>query len=477
MYSVLLTQAVVAFNPFSALWEGIKQVLGFIMNLIYMFFAMFGVENMALTIITFTIIIYTLLIPLTVKQQRTMKLNAVIQPEIAAIQKKYKNKKDNESMMKQNEEMQAVYKKYGSSPTGGCLTSFIQLPILLALYRVLYNVPKYVDSVNQVFVKLSESIQNTKGFEKLMTEIAPASVKFDLSGLSDSGITSKITEVLYNLQGSKWDDLAAAFPKLEGMIEDTHAHVSQINTFMFGMNIAESPSSVITSGVKAGLWGMVIVAALIPILSGVLSWLSVKVSNTASGMNQNQADGSDTMQSSLKMMNTIMPIFSVFICYSLPIGVGLYWVFSSLHRVVSYYFIGKHMEKVDVMNIVAKNVEKFNEKQQKKGLPTQRVNMKALANANVKNTEYDEQQREAREQKRKEQIERSTEYYNNSSSGAKPGSLKAKANMVAQYNERNVKGTKGSGKNNQKSNAQTDKRADAVEKPTKNGIEADGIKK
>lgn len=476
MYSVLLTQAVVAFNPFSALWEGIKQVLGFIMNLIYMFFAMFGVENMALTIITFTIIIYTLLIPLTIKQQRTMKLNAVIQPEITAIQKKYKNKKDNESMMKQNEEMQAVYKKYGSSPTGGCLTSFIQLPILLALYRVLYNVPKYVDSVNKVFVDLSEAIQNTKGFEKLMTEIAPASVKFDIAGLSDSGITSKITEVLYNLPGESWGKLSDSFPKLESLITDTHTHLNHINSFLFDMNIAESPASVITTGVKAGLWGMVIVAALIPIISGVLSWLSVKVSNTASGMNQNQTGASDSMQSSLKMMNTIMPIFSVFICYSLPIGVGLYWVFSSLHRTVSYYFIGKHMEKLDVMDIVAKNVEKFNEKQQKKGLPTQRVNMKALANANVKNTEYDEQQREAREQKRREQIERSTEYYNNSSSGAKPGSLKAKANMVAQYNERNAKGAKG-GKNNQKTNAQTDKRADAETKPVKNGIEADGIKK
>ena len=82
------------------------------------------------------------MMPLTVKQQKFSKLSAKMNPELQAIQSKYKNKKDNDSMMKMNEETKAVYKKYGVSPSGSCLQLVIQLPILWALYRVIYNFPE-----------------------------------------------------------------------------------------------------------------------------------------------------------------------------------------------------------------------------------------------------------------------------------------------------------------------------------------------
>lgn len=432
MFDVMLTQVIVAFNPFSAVWEGIKQILGWIMNIIYVFFEnVFDISNIGLSIVFFTIVVYTLLIPLTIKQQKSMKLNSVVQPEIAAIQKKYKNKNDQASMMKQNEEMQAVYKKYGTSPTGGCLTSFIQLPIMLALYNVLYNIPKYVHGVREIYSNLVSKIMGTD-YADIMAELAKSKdVKFNLEGLTDNQISEKIAEVLSRFSSADWNTLTEKLPKLKDIIASTQDSVDEINSFFGIMSIAESPSQAISQGFKNGQWLMVIIAVSIPILAGVFSWLSMKNTNTNTAAATSNEE--NPMMSSMKMMNTIMPIFSAFICYKLPIGIGIYWVVSSLYRFISQIIISKRMNKIDVNDIIKANVEKYNKKMEKRGLPTQ--NMKNIATVNTKNTQMDEKKQEDREKA----IEKSTEYYKSNNTTAKPGSLKAKANMVSQYNERNKK--------------------------------------
>ena len=120
-------------------------LLGKLLDLIYNLLANDnGIANLGLCIILFTIVVKLILFPLTFHQQKSSKINMVIQPEIQKIQKKYKDKKDQESMMRQNQEIQEVNSKYGTSMTNGCLTSFIQLPIIYALYRVIQNIPAYV---------------------------------------------------------------------------------------------------------------------------------------------------------------------------------------------------------------------------------------------------------------------------------------------------------------------------------------------
>ena len=109
----------------------IANLLGYIMDGIYRL----GVHNVALCIILFTFIVNLLLLPLTIKQQKFMKLNSIMQPELMAVQKKYKGKQDQASMQKMQMEQQAVYEKYGATPTGGCLSTIIQLPIMFALYQ------------------------------------------------------------------------------------------------------------------------------------------------------------------------------------------------------------------------------------------------------------------------------------------------------------------------------------------------------
>lgn len=429
MFDLMMSQIIVAFNPFSAVWEGIKQVLGWIMNIIYIFFEnVFDISNIGLSIVFFTIIVYSLLIPLTIKQQKSMKLNSIVQPEIAAIQKKYKNKNDQASMIKQNEEMQAVYKKYGTSPTGGCLTSFLQLPIMFALYRVLYNIPKYVDSVRVLYNNIVSEIVSNDYVSKISEFAKTKAVKFE-EGLEGSALNEKIAEVLSRFSAEDWDSLTKELPDLKNVIATTEASVNEVNSFFGVLSIAESPSQAISQGMKSGQWLMVILAVSIPLLAGLFSWLSTKTMN--SNNNAVTQDSDNPMASSMKMMNTIMPIFSAFICYTLPIGIGIYWVASSLYRIVSNILINRKMDKIDINDIIKANVEKYNKKMEKRGLPTQ--NMKTIATVKTKDVEAEAKKREERQKS----IEKSTEYYSNHT--AKPGSLKAKANMVAQYNERNKK--------------------------------------
>lgn len=358
MLELIVGQAAVAFNPFSAIWEGIKQVLGFIMNSIYLFFDLFGIADLAVCIIVFTIVVYTLLLPFTIKQQRYSKLIAVMNPEIKKITEKYKNKQDQESMLKQNEELKMVYQKYGTSPTGGCLTSFISLPILFALYRVLYNLEQYAPDIkNNSFF----------GYSKI------------------------------NIQ-------------------------------------TDSPWNFITSNIQSAFENkdilmifIMIIIFIIPLLSGLFQYLSTK---QASG-NTNSSDADNPMASSMKTMMVVMPIFSVYIGYSLPVGVGIYWSFSSLYRIVSQVIINKKMDKEGVDGLIQKNLEKVNKKRKKQGLPPQK--MTNVASTKTRNIESPKMSDEEKQKK----IQDSTDYYKNQTSN--PNSLRAKANMVSQYNERNSK--------------------------------------
>ena len=95
------------------------------MDILFRFTDTFGIMNVGLCIILFTIVMKMLMLPLTIKQQKTTKLMAVISPEVQAIQRKYKGKTDTASQQKQNVEIQAVYDKYGTSMTSGGVTTSV----------------------------------------------------------------------------------------------------------------------------------------------------------------------------------------------------------------------------------------------------------------------------------------------------------------------------------------------------------------
>lgn len=405
----------------------VAKILGWIMSVLFDFLNnVFGIQNIGISIILFTLIIYLLMMPLTVKQQKFSKMSAKMNPELQAIQKKYQNKTDNESRMAMNEEMQTVYAKYGVSPTGSCVQLLIQMPILFALYRVIMNVPAYVSGVKDVFLQLANQILAAPGGSAFIEELS-TNARLVIEG-KDYTQVNTIIDVLYKLQdtgNATWQMLIDKFPDMENLIVETRNSVDHMNYFL-GINIANSPMNIIRSALAAGSVLMIIGAVMIPVLAALTQWLNVKMMPQ-----QSSGDSNDTMNSTMKSMNMMMPLMSAFFCLTLPAGMGLYWIAGALIRGIQQWGINKYMDRLDLDEIVKKNMEKNNRLREKKGLPPQKIS--EIAKTNVKAID---KKKGMTEEERKAAMEASTNYYKNAD---KPGSLASKAAMVAKYNERTKK--------------------------------------
>ena len=272
-------------------------LLGKIMDGIYRVMDLIGIHNLGVCIILLTIVIYTLLMPLTIKQQKFSKMSAAMNPELQKVQQKYKGKNDQASMQKMQEETQLVYEKYGVSPTGGCLSMFIQFPILWAMYYVIRNIPAYVGQVKAVYTPLLTSIMAQDGWQKVMEKIGEAKPILMSASKYDYSDKNVLIDVLYKFQTSTWETLGKKLPDLQSTIDSTVDTLKSMNNFL-GLNIAETPMNLISNGVKAGAWGIVIMAVLIPVLSGLSQYLSVKLSQQTTAVTNNpQADQRSTISS------------------------------------------------------------------------------------------------------------------------------------------------------------------------------------
>ena len=401
----------------------IAKLLGWIMNAIFnLMDSLFGVQNIGLSIILFTVVVYMCMLPLTYKQQKFSKMSAKMNPEIKAVQKKYAGKQDQASMMAMQDETKAVYAKYGVSPSGSCVQLIIQMPILFALYRVIYNVPAYITSVKNAFMPLVDKLLTMDGAVEYMTEVGTA---LGVSKKLDFAAANTFVDVLNKFQASNWTDLSAKYPELSDMILSTQTEIDQMNTFL-GINIAYSPSNLL----RAGSVVLAIGAIAIPALAALTQWLNTKLMPQAAASD----DSNDTMSQSMKQMNVMMPLMSAVFCFTLPAGMGIYWIASALVRSVQQVILNKHFDKIDLDELVQKNLEKLNEKRAKQGLPPQRLNEKAIRAAQVK--PVDEEKKAAKKAATAENIKKATAYYNDN---AKPGSLASKANMVKKFEEKNAK--------------------------------------
>ena len=403
----------------------IATVLGYIMDILFRFTDTFGIMNVGLCIILFTIVMKMLMLPLTIKQQKTTKLMAVISPEVQAIQRKYKGKTDTASQQKQNVEIQAVYDKYGTSMTSGCLPMQIQLPILFALYRVIYNIPAYVPSVRVYFDNVVTPLMQQPDYASLLSGITNLTSALGGTAIEnyDFANANKLVDMLYKFTTAQWGELEALFPSISGVIAENAAVVEQMNSFL-GLNMAEAPG-----------W-MPSFAWIIPILSALTQWLSAKLMSGRQA--QSASDSDNPMAQSMKTMNVTMPIFSAFICVTLPCGIGIYWIATSVVTILQQLAINSYMDKVDIDEMVKKNLEKANKKRAKKGLPPAKITQNATAS--LKTLKEEEEKEKAAEEAKKEriakQIEESNKLYN---TDAKPGSIAAKAAMVQKYNEAHEK--------------------------------------
>lgn len=335
----------------------IAWVLGKVMNLIYNTLDNLLPSDHGLigwSIIIYTIIVYTLMLPLTINQQRSSKLMALINPEVQAIQKKYKNKRDQASMMKQQEEVQQVYDKYGTSMTGGCLPLLIQMPLLFALYPVIYSMERYVPAIKN----------------------ASADVK---AFLTIPDVTMSPSQIM-------------------------HARDS------FGM----APAIIIVTCIA------------LPAISALTQYGSIRLSQAISGQ---QIDKDNPMAGTMKSMNIMMPLFSLWMVYSLSSGIGLYWIFSAVIRCVQTVFVNKYLKNISPEDLIEKNKEKAAKKRQKRGEKAEKIN--AMAQANTRSISSSARTDFVSESEKNAKLKKAEEQRRN----AKPGSLSAKANMVKNFNE------------------------------------------
>ena len=416
----------------------VSQILGCIMDLLFRFTSSMGILNIGLCIILFTLVVKVLMFPLTIKQQKSSKLMSVMQPELQAIQNKYKGKTDNESMMKMNVETKAVYEKYGTSMTGGCLQLVIQLPILLALYRVIYNIPAYVSSVKIYFMQVVYAITNVSAAADLKEGAGASLLQFatdnnvpltgvtkigDLVGVTGEALGNKMVDILYKLNPEQWGELGKSFPEAVSVIAENSSSIEKMNEF-FGINLATNPWQWMTPNV----------AWLIPVLAGLTQWFSAKLMMS----NQPQQDENSTSAQMMKQMNVMMPMMSVFFCFTFPAAIGIYWVASSVFQIIQQLIVNSYLNKVDMDEMIQKNLEKANAKRAKKGLPPQKISQNAMINAKHIQAaqQREEEARNEKLEKTRQQVKESTEFYNQD---AKPGSLAAKAAMVAKYNEKHNK--------------------------------------
>lgn len=404
----------------------IAKVLGWLIEVIFNFLDSLGNPNVGLAIILFTIVVYTLMIPLTYKQQKFTKMSVRMNPEIQAIQKKYKGKSDNVSMVKMQDEMKAVYAKYGTSQTGSCLPLLIQMPVLFALYRVIYAIPAYIEKIKVAYEPLVEGILGTKGGSEFIQGLKSAA-QFKKQDFTEA---NTIIDVLNKATTQEWAEITAEFPDLGNVIETTRETLGGFNSFL-GLNITNSPWNSMKESFTDGNYLLILIALMIPVLAGLTQWVSIKISSAASSA---AASGEQNeMMQSMQTMNNMMPLMSVFFCFTLPTGLGLYWIMSAVVRTVQQVVINKYLDKMDIDEQIKKNIEKYNRKREKDGLPPERLNNAARVSAK----HVDAPKKEFDSEKYQKSLKDSTEYYSKGS--AKPGSLASKARMVEQYNEKTTK--------------------------------------
>lgn len=415
---------ILAFSWNPIVW--IAELFGWIMDLIFKGVSAIGIPNIGLCIIIFTVVTKVILYPLTLKQAKSQKLTQVVQPEIQAIQAKYKGREnDQQAMMMQQAEIKAVYEKYGTSMTAGCLPLLIQFPIIFGLYKVIINIPDYVASVREYFENIVNAIGGAAALPKINEFITENGLTKILAQARISGTeittTGDAVNFLNKLSSVQWDAFIGKFQEAAEVITNNLASIQRMNNFL-GIDLAATPSSYGLANPKA--W-------IIPILAGLSQFAASKLmQKQTESASATQSQQNDQSQAMMNTMNYMMPIMSVVFCFSFASGIGVYWIAQSVVAAVQQIYVNKKMDKLDINELIKLNLEKTNKKRARKGLPP--VNEKA-AEENYRKM----QERMSRlEEKRNAALEKSNELVKKSNEYYKTDTIADRARMVQQYNEK-----------------------------------------
>ncbi len=306
----------------------IAKFLGVIYNNVFNFIYNIGEANaLGIAIIIFTILVKTVLIPLSYKQQKASFEMQKLQPEMDAIKKKYEKKKDMESQQKMALELQKLQKDNNVSMLGGCLPLLVQLPILYALFYIFQQAYIYIDVVGANYNHIAEiflSIPETMRVDILTDPVLAHKLKVDVTSQSDLLI------LINQMNAVDWSALLANAGQYAQELTTALAEKSRLESFL-GINL------ITNSGLKFP-------GILVPLCAGATTFLSSKIlmKNSAAASGGDSQNPMNQAMQSMKIMNYTMPIMMGVMCITLPAGVGLYWTTSNIIQVLQTLGLNKY---------------------------------------------------------------------------------------------------------------------------------------
>jgi YidC/Oxa1 family membrane protein insertase len=315
------------------------------------------------------------------------------------------------------------------------------MPILFALYRVIYSIPAYVTIVKNAFSPLVEDLLATTGASDFLMTLSSASMfkgQFTNAAFTSGDTTyikNTFIDVLNKASTADWNSLTAQFPSLSASIENTHTALSRFNYFL-GLNISDTPMYMIKTAFADRHFILLIGGLIVPFLAALTQWINVKLMPQPE--NNNKVDPNDPtaqMQQSMKTMNLMMPLMSAFFCLSLPAGMGIYWIAGAVVRSIQQVVINKHIDKIDIDAVIEKNSAKYKEKMEKMKSTPQ---MNRYANLSTRsNTLAAASSSSVSEEEKDKKLKAAAAVYQGKE--IRKDSLLAKANMVKDFNEKNNK--------------------------------------
>ena len=335
----------------------LANLFGYVLNFLYEF-----VGNYGLAIILFSIILKIIMLPISIKQQKTLKKNEKIQQEMKQIQFKYKN--DPEKM---NQEVMDLYKRENLSPFSGCLSSIVQIILLLAVFYLVSSPLTYMKKVDTEIIDKSKAIVLQEGEENRYQEISVIQYAKKLE--SQSSVSKEQTNNEENINEINQNEVQSEMVNEENQNEvisennqneNTEETVNKDNEYIFnhldeltlnmdflGVDLSKVPTQDLTD----------LKVLIIPILYVLSSFISIKLTNSMQDKKKKQkeknliSDGKpkeeeyDAMAEANKTMSWMMPIMSISIACIAPLGLALYWLTNNILMIAERIILNKVEEK------------------------------------------------------------------------------------------------------------------------------------
>ncbi len=313
--------------------------------LVRLFYNLTGSYGMA--IILFTLVIKLIMLPFQMKSKKSMMRMSRMSGRMQEIQKKYAN-----NQTKQAEEMQKLYAEEGINPMSGCLWSLLPFPILLALYSIIRQPITHFMMLSQDVVQQMVDAVTGAGLD-----VASIVQMKDGAAIVRDGITQLLPYGQINLVKTIASELPEVGQSVPGWIN--------LNYTSFGLDMAANPWSMVTGFTFT--WAA-IGLILIPIIAGGSQWLMTKITMK----HQPQTDPS---AASVNRMMMFMPLFSVYIAFTMPAALGVYWIAQSAFAAVQEYFMGaffnKRLEEEENARYEARQAERKRKMEEAKVLQEQ----------------------------------------------------------------------------------------------------------